>query len=263
MVKLKTIDAKNFMTKTGLGHDFVCNPYGGCEHGCLYCYAQTMPSYLSRVDKWGTYVDIKKYPNYNIPRNTGSKSLIFSSMTDAYQPIEATIKNTQTILNNIFESNLQVSFLTKSALITRDINLFQQMKSVEIGFSIATNDYWASIFEPKASKPSERIEALKILHQTGIITYVFISPIIPFVTNVFEIIDSVKPYVDYFMFDKLNLKDINNKKRIFQVIQHQLPNKYNEFVEIFETSKQDFYVNLKNEIESYIKKENLSVHYLY
>lgn len=263
MLKTRTVDAKNFMTKTSLSHDFACNPYGGCEHGCLYCYAQTMPSYVNRIEKWGTYVDIKKYPNYIIPKNTGTKSLFFSSMTDAYQPIEASVKNTQTVLNNIYESNLQISFLTKSALIYRDISLFQQMKSIEIGFSVATNDYWASIFEPKASRPSERIETLKKLHQTGIRTYVFISPIIPFVTNVFEIIDAVKPYVDYFMFDKLNLSDINNKKRIFQVIQHQLPNKYKDFVDIFEANKKDYYIKLKSEIETFMTKENLSVKYLY
>jgi len=263
MIRTKFVDASNFMTKTSLGHDFTCNPYVGCEHGCLYCYAQTMPSFLNRLEKWGTYVDIKMYPNYNIQKNTGSKSLLFSSMTDAYQPIEATMSCTRKILENIYESNLKVSFLTKSSLVVRDIDLFKQMKSVEIGFSIAMDDYWKEIFEPNASRPSERIEAIKTLHQSGVKTYVFISPIIPYVTNVFEIIDKVKPYVDYFMFDKLNLKDTINKLRIYQVVKNKLPEKYNDFVHIFDSKKNDYYEKLKNDIKTYLIKENLQYHYLY
>ena len=257
MVKIRTVEAKNFMTKTGLGHDFACNPYAGCEHGCLYCYAQTMPLFSNRFETWGTYVDIKSYTNYDIPKNTGSKSLLFSSMTDSYQPTEASVKNTRKVIENIYESNLQVTILTKSALVTRDLDLFRQMKSIEIGFSIATDDRWAKVLEPKASLPSKRIEALKELHDAGIKTYVFISPIIPFITNVASIIKAVKPYADYILFDGLNLSNEDNKKRIFSVINHLLPDRVNDYNQIFVEHNNHFYQSLIKEIESLIVSENI------
>lgn len=263
MVKLKTVEAKNFMTKTGLGHDFTCNPFVGCEHGCFYCYAQTMPLFSNRLEPWGTYVDIKTFPNYNIPRNTGEKSLIFSSMTDAYQPTEASVRNTRTILENIYESNLQISILTKSDLVTRDLDLFKKMKSVEIGFSIATNDEWAKILEPRASLPSKRIEALKQLHQSGIRTYVFISPVIPFVTDVLSIIDKIKDDVDYIMIDKLNLSNDHNKLRVYRIINHFLPEKFNQFQAIFDNGNKNYYEKLKLSILKVLDQKNIDCHYLY
>jgi len=263
MIKVKSIEAKNFLVKTGLGHDFACNPYNGCEHGCVYCYAQTMPGPQNRNEVWGTYVDIKEFPNYNIPKNTGSKSLFFSSMTDPYQPIEAQTRKTREVLESIYESNLDVSILTKSSLVTRDIDLFKQMKSIKIGFSISMNDEYAKIFEPKAAQPSERINALKTLHQAGITTYVFISPIIPFVTDVFNIIDLVKDDIDYLMFDTLNLKDPANKRRMYHLIESILPNRLDEYQKIFDSKSSRYYDDLKIKIIRYLNEFKIQCRYLY
>lgn len=263
MIKIKSVSAKNFLVKTGLGHDFSCNPYHGCEHGCIYCYAQTMPGPASRNELWGTYVDVKEYPNYNIPKNTGSKSLFFSSMTDPYQPIEATERKTREVLESIYESQLEISILTKSSLVTRDIDLFKQMKSIRIGFSIALDDEYAKIFEPNASHPSNRIKALKALHASGIKTYVFISPIIPYVTDVFKIIDNVKDNVDYLMFDTLNLKDLENKRRIFQLIDKIKPDRISEYHQIFDIKTSTYYADLKTQIIKYLDQLNIPCHYLY
>lgn len=263
MMKVKTVNAKSFLVKTGLGHDFACNPYNGCENGCLYCYAQTMPGPSNRYEPWGTYIDIKEYPNYNIPKNTGSKSLFFSSMTDPYQPIEATARKTREAIESIYESLLDISILTKSSLVTRDLDLFRQMKSVKIGFSIALDDDYANIFEPRASKPSERIKALKALHRAGIKTYVFISPIIPYITDVFKIIDEVKDDVDYLMFDTLNLKDPANKRRIFRVIETLKPDRINDYHNIFDLRSSSYYEDLKAQIIDYIEELKIPCHYLY
>jgi len=263
MIKIRNVDAKNFLTKTQLGHDFVCNPYVGCEHGCLYCYAATMPGSQARNEPWGTYVDVRQYPNHNIPKNTGYKSLMFSSMTDAYQPLEGTAQNTRKILESIYESHLSVSILTKSDLVLRDLDLFKQMQSVEIGFSLALSDQDAFIFEPQATLPSKRIEALKTLHAEGLKTFVFISPIIPGITDVFAILDAIDGYADYVMFDKLNLKDLPNRMRMFKIIELKYPNLLSLYQQIFVAKESNYYHELRDEINIYLNKHSIPCRLIY
>jgi DNA repair photolyase len=264
MISIKKVNAKHFMTPTKLGdYDFTCNPYVGCENGCLYCYAATMPDALNREVPWGSYVDVRSYPNFNIPKNTGRKSLFFSSMTDCYQPIESNIRLTRKILEEIYESQLEISILTKSHLVTRDIDLFQNMQNLKVGFSISLLDSDATIFEPHASKPSQRMEALKTLKHSGIYTYVFISPIIPFITDVFSILDSVRDYVDEVMFDTLNLKDTSNKQKMFQVIDSKYPHIKMAFHDVFESYHNHYYSDLKEEIINYVNTHQLKLGYLY
>lgn len=251
MPSVKTVQAKNFMTKTGLGADFACNPYVGCTHGCLYCYARFMGDYQNRSEPWGTYVDIKEYPNYDIPRGTGDKTLFLSSVTDAYQPIEKSARRTRMMLEQIYESRLQLRFLTKSALILRDLDLFAQMGSVEIGFSIALSDRDAKIIEPGASLPSDRIEALKTLKVHGIKTFVFVAPIFPYLSDVFAIIDQVKGAADYILFDSLNLKHAENKANIYQFIQAHHPDLLSRYRRIYDEGDWSYYRNLANEIREY------------
>jgi DNA repair photolyase len=184
-------------------------------------------------------------------------------MTDPYQPIEASSRKTREALESIYESHLDISILTKSALVTRDLDLFKQMKSVKIGFSISLDDDHAKIFEPRASLPSERIKALKTLHQAGIKTYVFISPIIPYITDVFNIIDEVKDDVDYLMFDTLNLKDLANKRRIFRLIETLKPDRLSDYQKIFDFKTSSYYSDLKIKIIDYIKTLEIPCHYLY
>jgi DNA repair photolyase len=250
MPNVKSVPAKNFMTRTGLA-DLACNPYVGCTHGCLYCYARFVGEYANRPEPWGSYVDVKEYQNYDIPKNTGSKSLMFSSVTDAYQPIEKTVKNTRKVLENTFESALRFQFLTKSALIVRDLDLFKQMQSVQIGFSIALGDADSAIVEPGASLPSERIQALKTLHDAGIRTWVFIAPILPYVTDVFAIIDLVKDDAEYILLDWLNLKDPENRANIDKFILRYHPGLLPRYRTIFEDLDFSYYRELAEKVRAY------------
>ncbi len=263
MLKIRNVEAKNFLTKTELGHDFACNPFVGCDHGCLYCYASTMPSSAKRNETWGTYVDIRNYPNLDIPKNTGYKSLLFSSMTDSYQNVEKDAFQTRKILEAIYESHLSVSILTKSNLVLRDLDLFKKMESVEVGFSIALSDVDAKIFEPNAPLPSARINALKELHNAGIKTFVFISPIFPDITDVFAILDAIRGYSDYVMFDTLNLKDFNNRTRILNVITQRYPELKNEYHQIFVEHSSSYYAELRYKINDYVQKWSIPCHLMY
>lgn len=259
MPSVPVVPAKHFMTKTGLGADFVCNPYLGCTHGCLYCYARFMGMYDPASAPWGTYVKIREFPNYDIPKNTGSKSLMFSSVTDPYQPIEETAKRTRMVLENTYESQLRFRFLTKSALIVRDLDLFRQMHDVEVGFSIALDDEAAKVVEPGASLPSERIEALHTLHDAGIRTWVFIAPILPYVTDVFAILEKVKQHADYILVDWLNLRAPDNRANIFQYIYRHHPELLAKYKQIYENNDHSYFDRLADDIRAYGKQNELDI----
>ncbi len=252
------------MTPTRIGsHDLTCNPYIGCAHACLYCYAKTLGDQPPRPEPWGTYVEIKSYPNFDIPRNTGRKSIFFSSATDCYQPVEAKERLTRSIFDAIKESELTVSILTKSALVVRDLDLFVQMRSLEIGFSISFLDEAAKIIEPGASRPSERIAALKQLKAAGISTYVFVAPIFPYISEPLAIIDQVAPYVDYMLFDGLNLKNPENKLSVFRYILRHHPERMAEYKAIFEAGNATYYNELREQILVHTQEKGVRIGFLY
>jgi DNA repair photolyase len=263
MIERTYVKAKHFLTKSKLNSSLACNPYGGCEHGCLYCYANYMVPGRSDYEAWGNYVEIREYPNLDIPKNTGSKQLIFSSACDAYQPCEREIGSTRKIMEAIHESDLKIQILTKSDLVLRDLDLFKKMKSVEIGFSIALSDREAKLFEPGATLPSARIKALKELKAANLNTYVFIAPIFPYLTDVIGLVDQLKDAVDYFMFDSFNLSNPQNRLRILRLIKNHYPDLYQEYLNIFHYQDKTYYRKLKDTIISHTSRLKAKVNYIY
>lgn len=260
---MKIVSAKQFMTKTQLGENaLTCNPYLGCSHGCTYCYAKTL-KYQKQDQVWGSFVYQRVFPNYNIPKGTGEKELFLSSMTDAYQPSEKMILATRKVLEAVKESNLHINILTKSALVLRDIDLFKEMKHIKIGFSIGLEEQDALRFEPNASRVSERIQALKKLKAEGIQTYVFISPIVPYITNVKNIIDLVKDDVDYFMFDTLNLIDIDNRWAHYHILEKHYKDILEPTKRIYESKDYRYFKDLKQEILHLANEYILNVKYIF
>lgn len=260
---MKTVEAKQFMTKTKLGENaLTCNPYLGCSHGCTYCYAKTL-KYQKQDKVWGSFVYQRVFPHYDIPKGTGEKELFLSSMTDAYQPSEIQTQATRKVLEAVKESHLHINILTKSSLVLRDLDLFKQMKHIQIGFSIGLEEQDALLFEPNASSVSQRIEALKKLKAEGISTYVFISPIIPYISNVKNIIDLVKDSVDYLMFDTLNLIDFDNRMFHYQMLEKHYKHVLEPTKKIYESKDYRFFKQLKQEILEQTEKYQLNVKYIF
>ncbi|RJO60248.1 radical SAM protein [candidate division WS5 bacterium] len=195
-MKIIETEAKNLLTKTGIpGADWVINQYVGCQFGCLYCYAKFMCRFKPReYGKWGTWVEAKANAVHLIKDKEISGRVFMSSVSDPYQPIERKLELTREILKSL-DKNAELSILTKSDLVTRDIDILKQFKNVEVGLTINTFSTSPSvipaeagiqkpiasksIFEPYSPPSERRIEALKKLHGSGIKTYAFISPIIP------------------------------------------------------------------------------------
>lgn len=170
--------------------DHSINPYRGCEHGCIYCYARPSHSYmgLSAGVDFETRLFVKpdaaklleqelSKPHY-IP-----KPIVIGTNTDAYQPIEKKWQIMRQLLEVLDRANHPINIVTKSALVVRDIDILAKMaerKLVHVAISITTLDKrLARSMEPRASAPSRRLWAIKQLSGAGIGVSVLLSPLIP------------------------------------------------------------------------------------
>ncbi len=190
--EIKEIEAKGILSKCGIpGIDFVVNPYIGCRFGCKYCYASFMGRFVGKkIADWGEYVYpkvnspelLKKEIEKKLPGKGKGKEVFLSSVTDPYQGLEAKYQLTRRCLKVLadwgFEGTL--SILTKSNLVTRDIDILKRFQQAVVGLTVTSaDDDISRYFEKYAPPPPERFEALKKLNQAGIKTYAFIGPLLP------------------------------------------------------------------------------------
>jgi DNA repair photolyase len=195
------------------GLDYSLNPYTGCGHGCIYCYAPATLRY-GGPEPWGTFVTAKT----NIPamlerelRRMPRGVVGISTVTDPYQPAESRLKLTRSCLEVLRAKQFPVCIQTKSALVIRDIDLIRDFRVKEVGLTVTTLDDEASaILEPGASLPRERLDALKRLTDAGIPTWAFVGPLVPgFVdaASLSRLLTSVKEAgAGKVLVDKLRLK---------------------------------------------------------
>ena len=210
---IKEIYVKSIINKSNLPEsDYCINPYIGCLHACVYCYGRFMRRFTGHTgEKWGTFLDAKinapdvleKQLQKVVPKGV----VLLGSVTDAYQPVEKKYNLTRRILEALLKYQMSISILTKSSLVCRDIDLFKQFEECSVGLTITTlNDQYKKIIEPYSSSVNERLETLKELSHNKINTYVFIGPIIPFLTPINEIILKVKDITDSIWCEALNIK---------------------------------------------------------
>ncbi|MCJ8342133.1 MAG: radical SAM protein [Cetobacterium sp.] len=251
-MKINSIQVKNIITKSNLpASDFVINPYIGCTHNCLYCYAEFMKKFTHHTnEKWCSFLDVKNFNALKYKKNYKGKLFLISSVTDPYNKYEVIYKKTQSILEQLLEFDSNFEILTKSPLITRDIQIIKKFKNIKVGISIAFhNDEDRKIFEPNAPSILSRINALKKLKEAGIETYVFISPIFPMITDIISIINLTKSYTTSYMFENLNLRG-EYKKNILYLIKKKYPDIFFIYEDIFNQNNTLYWDNLLKEIES-------------
>jgi DNA repair photolyase len=180
------------LSKTGVtAYDYTVNPYTGCLNACVYCYANFMRRFSGHLqDPWGTFVDVKtNLPDVlakELPKRPGGR-VWFSSVCDPYQQVEAKYRLTRAAIELMLGyEKFSISILTKNVLVLRDLDLLSQMKDrVDVGFTITTFNRDAQpFFEPFSSPVEERIGALRKLNDVGVETWVFIAPMLPYVTEV-------------------------------------------------------------------------------
>lgn len=184
----------NKVTSPDLGFSYSINPYQGCEHGCVYCYARNTHTY------WGYSAGVdfeqKILIKQNVPallrKQLGSKSwkpltIMLSGNTDCYQPVERKFKITRSILEVLCEFKHPTSVITKNALILRDLDILAQMAKlniVRVVISLTSlNEELRSVLEPRTSSSKNRLKTIKKLSDAGIPVRAMVAPIIPSLTD--------------------------------------------------------------------------------
>jgi len=177
-----------------VGFDQSINPYRGCSHGCVYCFARPTHAYLGLSP--GLDFETKLFYKDNAvqllraelsARNYVCKTIALGINTDGWQPLEKEMEVTRSVLAVLAETRHPISIVTKSALIVRDLDLLQDMardRLVSVMFSITTldNDIKRTL-EPRTAGPQARLKALEQLAAAGVPVGVMVAPVIPSLTD--------------------------------------------------------------------------------
>jgi DNA repair photolyase len=189
----RSILAKN--DSPDLGFTYSLNPYRGCEHGCIYCYARPTHEYLgfSAGLDFETKIMVKPDAARLLEKQFRSEAwepqvVLFSGNTDCYQPIERKLGITRQCLHVFLKYRNPVSIITKNALTERDIDILKELASLNLVFVIITittlDPELARRMEPRTSTPAKRLDTIGLLATNGIPTGVNIGPVIPGLNDV-------------------------------------------------------------------------------
>ena len=173
-----------------IGFDRAVNPYRGCEHGCIYCYARPSHAYLGYSPglDFETRIAFKPDVAALLEKELSKPGykpamLALGSNTDPYQPVERTLRLTRSVLEVLEKFQHPVSIVTKSVGVLQDIDILQRMAAKNLGrvwLSVTTLDpVLARIMEPRASTPARRLQAIAALNQAGVPAAVLAAPMIP------------------------------------------------------------------------------------
>ena len=190
----KTQSALTSNDSPDVGFEFSVNPYRGCEHGCIYCFARPTHEYLG----WSSGLDfeskilVKTDAPELLRKELSSKkwkpqTVIMSGVTDCYQPLEKRMRITRGCLEVFAEFRNPVAIITKNHLVTRDIDILQKLaefNAIRVNVSVTTLDTkLASIMEPRTSMPEARLDAIRQLSRAGIPVNLMVAPVVPALTD--------------------------------------------------------------------------------
>jgi DNA repair photolyase len=184
----------NYNDSPDIGFEASINPYRGCEHGCIYCYARPFHEYLgfsSGLD-FETKIMVKEYAPELLRRELAApkwkpQTIAMSGVTDCYQPVERKLKLTRRCLEVLAEFRNPVGVVTKNHLVTRDADVLGELAKHDaavVFVSITTLDPdLRKVMEPRTSPPASRLAAVEALSKAGIPVGVLVAPVIPGLTD--------------------------------------------------------------------------------
>jgi DNA repair photolyase len=188
----KSVITRN--TSPDVGFETSLNPYRGCEHGCIYCYARPTHEYLGFSA--GLDFESKIMVKTNAPELLRAElesprwqpqTLVMSGVTDPYQPIERKLRITRGCLEVLTKFRNPVAIITKNRVVTRDIDILSDLaefNAVAVNISVTSLDSnLQRVLEPRTSSPQARLDAVRQLRKAGIPTGVMVAPIIPGLTD--------------------------------------------------------------------------------
>lgn len=264
-MKISQVTSKSILVKSNLpASDYVANPYTGCTHNCLYCYASFMKRFTGHTEDWGTFIDIKNYESEKLPKDLAGKVVLLSSVTDPYNPYEVKYRKSREILEKLADTGADVEILSKSDLMVNDIDVLKRMPSLKVGISLCTlDDTFRYDMEKGAPSVERRLAALKTLHDAGISTYLMMSPIFPYITDIRALAEAVRGSVDQICFENLNLRG-GAKAVILNYVKEKYPQYYAEYVRIYNKNDITYWIETEEKIEELSKDFDVPfVNYFY
>ncbi len=237
-------------------HNYQVDPYIGCEHFCHYCYA------LNKAETdWEKEILI--HENFVERLTEEISSLDFEDIymgmnSDPYQSSERIFKQTRKALEVFAKRGFSASVLTKSGLVTRDIDLFAKMPGSSVGVSLAFQDEQTrQLFEKNAPSNEKRIEALKRLKSAGIATYTLICPVMPFITDVDSLIELVAPYSNKVWIYRLDMESTENQNwlDVESILNQNFPELTEKYRKIAFSGNHPYWIRLRHRLKELQSKK--------
>lgn len=246
-ILIRDVQTKNIMTKSSLPvGGYSVNPYVGCTHGCKYCYASFMKRFTGHTEPWGTFLDVKHWPEIKNPRKYRGQRVVIGSVTDGYLPQEEQFRNTRKLLEQLRGSEAEILICTKSDLVVRDLDLLKQLGKVTVSWSINTLDEAFHLDMDKAVSIERRLAAMKTVYEAGIRTVCFISPVFPGITDFTAIFHRVKDQCDLVWLENLNLRG-GFKQDILDYIQEKHPDLVPLYRAIYQKGDRSYFQQLEKQ----------------
>lgn len=253
-VLIQDINTKNIMTKSKLPvGGYSVNPYVGCTHACKYCYASFMKRFTGHTEPWGTFLDVKHWPEIKNPKKYVGQRVVIGSVTDGYNPQEEQFCNTRKLLEQLKDSGAEILICTKSDLVVRDIDLLKEMGRVTVSWSVNTLDECFKNDMDNAVSIERRLTAMKQVYEAGIRTVCFISPVFPGITDFEAIFERVKDQCDLVWLENLNLRG-GFKKDILDYISAKYPHLIPLYDAIYNKGDRSYFRELERKAEEMAKK---------
>ena len=238
------VETKNIMTKSSLPvGGYSVNPYVGCTHACKYCYASFMKRFTGHTEKWGTFLDVKHWPEIKNAEKYAGQRVVIGSVTDGYNPL----------LEQLRGSGADILICTKSDLVVRDVDLLKKLGQVTVSWSINTLDENFKNDMDSAVSIERRIMAMKQVYEAGIRTVCFVSPVFPGITDFEAIFERVHDQCDLFWLENLNLRG-GFKKTIMDYIAEKYPSLVPLYDEIYNKHNRSYFEALEKKAEGMAKK---------
>lgn len=258
MITIATAPVKTYLSKSKIpGFDYVINPYIGCPHKCVYCYAEYIRKFTGHPEEWGDFLDVKTCDVPLKPSKLFHTRVMLSSVTDPYNPYEKQYERTRRMLKELQFCQAYVFILTKSALVLRDVDILKKMPGSEVALSFSSADErFRELAEPGAAGVEEKINVLKTLHENGIKTAVMAAPILPGISDWKAIIETTLPYTDRYGFDSLNMRPAYQKK-VMAFIGTHYPDLLSLYADIYLKEETSYWSKLEQEIAQYCREQNI------
>lgn len=268
IIKIREVECKSAIGKCGFpGGGWVINPYVGCAHGCVYCYARFIKRFTGHTQPWGTFVDVRVNIAQVLRKQLTSPkykkgTIYIGTVTDPYQPIEKEYELTREIIFILKDYKAPVSILTKSDLVLRDLDLLKEFKDIDINFTINTLDSkWNRLVEPYSPTVEQRFKAIRKLASAGITVFTMMGPLWPIFTD---------PEVLFSKFKEVGVSRVfaesfNTVGGNFVGVEKVLEEKYPQFLPqiketLFDKEKfHEFYHQADKNLKRLSKKYNLPI----